>query len=159
MSALVPPFTIGDGLGFAALALVVATALFMLFRPILFRFTKNLGLIRTVHLAIAAIAGLLLVLHASYFITYPQTNGIILGYLSFIVALMVWLTGSAFLEKQKDSLFFHGTLTVLVVVLVLMHAASSTSNIPLLWSVTMLGAAIIVVLSNAAYHLRKGLEK
>lgn len=145
----------GNMFGFLAIALIATSALFMFLRGKILKLTRNLQLIRIVHIAISALAGLFLLLHVIYFISYPINDGIILGYASFAIAIVVWLTGSAFLEKMRGSLFFHSSLSIVVVSLALMHAASTGINLPLIFSVLVLGTTFVVVISNMAYQLKK----
>ena len=43
-----------------------------------------------------------MVLHVAYFITWPLNVEIFLGYASATLALVVWVTGTAFLERFRD---------------------------------------------------------
>ena len=141
--------------GFLAVALIATSALFMLLRGRILKITRNLQLIRVTHIAISTFAGVFLLLHVAYFISYPITNGVILGYASFATALVVWLTGSAFLEKMRGSLFFHSTLSIVLLSLALMHAATTGINLPLLFSELVLGTTVVVVLTNVVYQSGK----
>ena len=145
----------GNMFGFLAVAFIAASALFMFLRGKILKLTRNLQLIRSIHIAISALAGVFLLLHVLYFISYPLNYGIILGYASFAIAIVVWLTGSAFLEKIRGSLFFHSSLSIVVVSLALMHAASTGINLPLIFSELVLGTTVVVVISNMAYQLGK----
>lgn len=145
----------GNMFGFLAVAFIAASALFMFLRGKILKLTRNLQLIRSIHIAISALAGVFLLLHVIYFISYPLNGGIILGYTSFAIAIVVWLTGSAFLEKIRGSLFFHSSLSIVVVSLALMHAASTGINLPLIFSELVLGTTVVVVISNMAYQLKK----
>lgn len=141
--------------GFLAVTFIATSALFMFLRGKLLKLTRNLQLIRTVHIAISALAGLFLVLHVIYFVSYPLNEGIILGYASFGLAIVVWVTGSAFLEKVRGSLYFHSSLSIVVISLALMHAATTGINLPLIFSELVLGTTVVVVISNMAYQLKK----
>ena len=121
-------------------------------------FTKNLFSIRVIHIAISSLAGLFLILHIYYLFSPPISNGIILGYASLIVSMIVWITGTAFLEKLRDSLFFHGTLATILIALSLIHAATLSPNIPPLWSQIMLGAVVLLMMANASLHLIRALS-
>jgi hypothetical protein len=146
---------LGDLFGFAAIILTAVSAIFMFFRGKIVRRIKNLSLIRTIHIVISALAGLFLVLHVAYYITYPVNVGIYVGYVAFGTSLVVWLTGTGFLEKVKDSLLFHGSLSIGFVSLVLIHAASSGVNIPFVVSVPMILATIGILVANIGYHTSK----
>lgn len=130
MSASGSGLQLGDVFGLIALALMAATAVLMLLRRRILKRFKNLEAIRRAHVAIATFAGLFLVLHVAYFVTYPLTVAIILGYVSAAIALVVWLTGTAFLERFRDSLYFHGTLSLSGISLMVIHSAGAGLNIP-----------------------------
>src|SRR5579862_8591830 len=142
---------LGDIFGFAAIILTAASAAFMVFRGKIIKKFKNLSMVRTIHVGISAAAGLFLILHVAYYISYPFNLGILLGYIAFGTSIVVWLTGTGFLEKVKDSLLFHSSLSIGFVSLVLIHAASTGVNIPLLISVPMILATIGVLVWNIAY--------
>ncbi len=145
--------TAGDLYGFAALFLIALAAALMLLRSKLLKLTKNIALIRTSHLIISALAGFFLVLHISTLFVLPVSNGIILGYAAVAASGTAWLTGTAFLEKVKDSLFFHGVLSSVLIPLAMMHAATASTNIPAYWSQVLLGGTAVVVFANAALHI------
>ncbi len=127
----------------------------MLVRPKLLKVTKNLAAIRATHIVVSVLAGVLLVAHISYLFAPPNSISLDLGYVSVIVATGVWLTGTAFLERLRDALFFHGTLSMILVGLVVAHAATSNVNIPSFLSEAMLGCTFVIMLANAVYHLRR----
>lgn len=149
------PSTIGDIFGFVAVIFTGVSAFLMVARSKILKMTKNLHAIRVVHIAISFLAGLFMLLHISYYLNYPLNTGIILGYATVGVSLIVWLTGSAFLERVKDSLLFHGSLSILLISLALIHAASSAANFPVLFSEIMVFAAVGVLLANIGYHVSK----
>jgi hypothetical protein len=143
---------LGDVFGLIALALIGATAVLMLLRRRILKRFKNLELIRRTHVAIAALGGLFLILHVAYFITYPINLEILLGYLSVSLALVVWLTGTAFLEKFRDSLYFHGTLSLSGISLMVIHSAAAGLNVPfLLAEVVLAGTTSIAVFKTSQY--------
>ena len=121
---------LGDIFGIIALALMSVTAVLMLLRKKILKRVKNLELVRRIHVAIAAMAGLFLILHVAYFVSYPVTLAVLMGYVSAAIALVVWLTGTAFLERFRDSLYFHGTLSLSAISLMVIHSASAGLNIP-----------------------------
>ncbi len=143
---------LGDVFGLVALALMGATAVLMLLRRRILRRFKNLELIRRAHIAIAALAGLFLVLHVAYFITWPVNLEIFLGYASAAIALVVWVTGTAFLERFRDSLYFHGTLSLSGISLMVIHSASAGLNVPFaLAEVILVGATWTAVYKTMRY--------
>ncbi len=124
----------------------------MLIRRTLLRFSRNLELLRKIHMYAATLGGLFLVLHVAYFISYPYSDAIVLGYAAAVVAAVVWVTGSAFLERFKDSLFYHGSLSLVAISLMVIHSASAGSNIPVILAYLALGLTSLVVLAKALGH-------
>jgi hypothetical protein len=102
--------------------------------------------------------GLLLALHFAYFISWPLTSGIALGYVSALIAAVVWLTGAAFLERFRDSLFFHGSLTMGAISLIVIHAASAGINFPIVIAYSLILVTTLVVAWNASRHTAKTLK-
>jgi hypothetical protein len=145
----------GDVYGFVALFLIALAAVLMLFRSKLLKVTRNITLVRTIHVVVSTSAGLFLILHLTALFSLPVSTGIAIGYAAVIVSVAVWLSGTAFLEKARDSLFFHGVLSSVLIPLSLIHAANAGSNLPLDWTQAILGTSAVVVLANAALHLRK----
>ncbi len=150
--------TAGDLYGFAALFLIALAAALMLLRSKLLKLTKNIALVRATHLVLSALAGLFLALHISTLFLPPISTGIILGYGAVIASVVAWLTGTAFLEKVKDSLFFHAVLSSILIPLSMMHAATASTNIPAYWSQVLLAATAGVVFANAALHIKRALS-
>jgi hypothetical protein len=153
----VSAFSLGDVYGFAALFLIALTAALMLLRSRLLKLTRNIALIRTTHLAISVLAGFFLILHISTLFLPPISNGVLLGYAAIIVSVIVWMTGTAFLQKVKDSLFFHGVLSSVLIPLSMIHAATASTNIPSSLSELLLLGTTAVVLANAALHVKRAL--
>jgi len=149
--------TAGDLYGFAALFLIALTAILMLLRSRLLKLT-SIAVIRATHLLVSTLAGLFLALHISTQFLPPVSTGIILGYGAVIVSVAAWLTGAAFLEKTKDSLFFHGVLASVLIPLSLIHAATTGADFPLYLSQLLLAATALVVFANAALHIRRALS-
>jgi hypothetical protein len=131
-------FLLGDAFGFLALLLIGFTAVF-----------------RRMHIIIAALGGLFLVSHAAYFIEYTLNLTIVLGYVSTTIALAVWLTGTAFLERFRDSLYFHSTLSLSAVSLMIIHSAAAGANLPLLLAALLLASTVIVGTVKSAQYIRK----
>jgi len=149
--------TAGDLYGFAALFMIALAAALMLFRSKLLKVTKNIAVVRTLHLVISTLAGLFLTLHIAVLFLPPISTGIVLGYVAVIASVVAWLTGTAFLQKVKDSLFFHGVLSSILIPLALMHAATASTNVPAALEEAFLGGAAVVVFSNAALQIKRAL--
>lgn len=149
---------LGDVFGYIALALVVFTATFMMIRRRLLRYTKNLNLLRKVHIYAATLAGLFIILHVAYFFGYPVTTAVTWGYVSAAMALFVWITGTAFLERFRDSLFYHGAMSLSTVGLMTVHAAGAGVNIPFGAALGVLVGVAVITLVKAQFHLSKLVE-
>ena len=148
----------GDIFGFLALGLIGFTSVFMLIRKHLLKYTKNLELLRKTHIYAATLGGLFLVLHVAYFITWPLTMPVAMGYVSAAIAGFVWLTGTAFLERFRDSLFYHGSLSFAAISLMAMHAAGSALNFPILVAYGIILASTLVVVYKATKHMDRTLK-
>jgi hypothetical protein len=148
-------FLPGDIFGILALILISFTAVFMLFRRTLLKLTKKLDILRKIHIYAGTLGGFFLVLHVAYFISYPLSDAIVLGYIAAAAAAVVWITGTAFLERFKDTLFYHGSISLAAISLMVIHAASSGSNIPSELAYAALGITSIVVLVKALGHAKK----
>ncbi len=146
---------LGDVFGLIALALIGTTAVFMLLRRQILRRFKNLELLRRVHVTVAALGGLFLVLHVAYFVSYPVSLEILLGYVSASLALVVWLTGTAFLERFRDSLYFHGTLSLSAISLMVIHSASAGLNVPFALAEAFLGGTTGVAAFKTLQYVGK----
>ena len=146
---------LGDFFGYLALAFITLTAAFMLARRNLLRYTRNLNLLRKVHIYAATLAGLFIVLHVAYFFSYPITDAVLLGYGSAALAVFVWITGTAFLEKFRDSLFYHGTMSLSTIGLMTAHAAGAGVNIPVGAALAVLASVATITFVKTQAHLSK----
>jgi hypothetical protein len=146
---------LGDIFGLLALALISATAVLMLLRRRILKRYKNLEMVRRVHIATASLGGLFLVLHVAYFVTWPLNTEIALGYVSAALALVVWLTGTAFLERFRDSLYFHGTLSLSAISLMVIHSASAGLNVPFAFAEVVLCGTTGVALYKTTQYVGK----
>jgi hypothetical protein len=146
---------LGDIFGLLAIALISATAVLMLMRKRILKRFKNLELLRRVHIGVASLGGLFLVLHVAYFVSYPLSLEIFLGYLSATLALVVWLTGTAFLERFRDSLYFHGTLSLSAISLMVIHSAAAGLNFPFAFAEVVLGGTTAVAVYKTTRYIGK----
>ncbi len=145
----------GDIFGYLALVFIIFTAVFMLGRKRLLKYTRNLDLLRKIHILFSLLGGLFLTLHVAYFIAYPLTSAVMLGYVSAAVAGVVWVTGTAFLERFRDSLFYHGTLSLAAISMMVIHAASAGINIPISISYIVLALTSSIMIVKAYEHAGK----
>ena len=146
---------LSDLFGFAGVILAGISSVLMVFRGKILKLTKNLSAVRSIHVATSALAGVCIVIHVSFYITMPLNFGVLLGYFAFGMAVAVWLTGTAFLERVRDSFLFHSSFSTAFISLALLHAASSSTNFPVLLSDLILLSATIVLLINIGYQLSK----
>ena len=145
---------LADVSGIAALALIGSSSALMVYRRRLLVGGTKLSTVRWLHLVLSAGAASALAVHVSLLVGFPPTTGVILGYVAFAVGLVVWLTGSAFVERMRDSLVFHGQLTIVLLALILAHA--STTSIALAqFAPFTLASVVLVAVLNGAYQLSK----
>lgn len=151
--------SVGDAAGFLALILIGVSASFMLVRSRILKVTRNIAAVRGIHVAISVLAGVFIIVHVSLLFLPPMSVAVDLGYLSVGVAVVVWLSGTAFLERLRDSLFFHGTLSTILVGLIMAHAATSSLEMPALLSEGMLATTILIMFANATYQYRRAVAR
>ena len=144
--------SLGDLFGFAALFFTGLAAVLMLLRAPLLKATRSLSAVRAIHLAISGAAGLFLCLHILELYLPPESMGITLGYATVGAAIAAWLTGTAFLKKVRNSLFYHGVLSSSLLPLALMHVALTSTNVVFLWSQVLLAGAAGTSLVAAGVH-------
>ena len=147
--------SVGDLTGFVALGLILGAATLMALRKSFVKSAGGLVFYRKLHIAVSTAAGLFLAVHIAYFFSFPYNDGIILGYVSTATAVVVWLTGTAFLERYRDTLFFHGTLTVAALALIAIHASVSGANLPVILSVLILGSGIAAAAAGISSQMEK----
>jgi hypothetical protein len=155
MDLILVQIPLADLFGFAAVILAGISSVLMVFRGKILKITKNLAAVRSLHVATSALAGVCIVIHVSFYIMMPLSFGIFLGYFAFGMAVVVWLTGTAFLERVRDSFLFHSSFSTAFIALALLHAASSSTNFPVLLSELILVSATIVLLVNIGYQFSK----
>jgi len=143
--------------GFLALFFIIATAVMMFIKMRLFsRFQSHRDLIRTIHIIMAVLGGAFLLLHTDYFIHAPILNmGIFLGYVSTAIAVVVWFTGFSFMERLRYSLLYHGSLSLVAISLMVIHALELGFNISFEVTEALLAIIAILTFSRAMLHLYK----
>jgi hypothetical protein len=130
-------------------------ALLMVLRKSFVKSAGGLLLYRKAHIGVSTAAGLFLAIHIAFFFGYPINDGIIFGYAAAAAAVVVWLTGTAFLERYRDSLFFHGGLTVAAVALIAVHTSVSGANFPMLLSVAVMAGGVAISLAGLSRQVEK----
>lgn len=158
---LAPPpslFGIGslaDLFGFLALAFIAATGILMLFKkPLTLWMGSPEGLWR-LHIAIAGAGGLFLGLHAVLFLAFPLSLPVLLGYAATGAALFVWITGAVYFQGVRDSMFYHGLLSIGGIFLMVVHTFGAGRNIPVALSGLSLAAVGLVVLAVVTWRLAR----
>ena len=143
-----------DLAGFLALIFIAITAILMFVKKRLFtKYPSQRGLFNKVHIALASLGGGFLLIHADYFIHAPISNfWIFLGYLSTAVALIVWFSGFSFLEKQKYSIIYHGSLSLAAISLMAIHSVELGFNISIWLSELVLASIVVITFSRAIQH-------
>jgi hypothetical protein len=129
--------------GFLALVLIAASGVMMLFRRSLLRRFRTPDLLREVHVVVAASGGAFLIFHVVFFLLFPLSLPVLIGYIATYAAFVVWVTGLLFLEGLRGSLFYHGLLSLIGVSLMMVHVFSAGRDIPL----TISGLVLILVAS------------
>ena len=132
----------------------------MVVKRSLLKYTKRKLLFKRVHIIIAALGGGFLVMHGDFFIGAPISNtGVALGYVATGVALFVWFSGFAFLERLSDSLLYHGSLSLAAVSLMMIHAVSIGFSFQAVTSEIILAVTASILLVTASRHIAKILTK
>ena len=153
---IVGAHAIADISGFFALIFITATAGLMFAKKRILNHTAKQDLVNKIHIAVAVLGGGFLLLHGDYFIHAPLTNfGILLGYISTGIALVVWFTGFSFLERLRYSLLYHGSLSLFAIALMILHSVNLGFNIPLYLSEILLAVTAIAVFARASQHIIK----
>jgi len=147
--------------GFLALIFIIATAAMMSAKSRLFkRYSSHQKLLKNVHVVLASLGGGFLLLHAEYFINAPVLNtGIFLGYLSTVIAIIVWFTGFSSLERLRYSLLYHRSLSLFAISLMVLHTIELGFNISLGISEAVLAIIIVVTFARALQHFHKVLNR
>ena len=147
--------------GIFALVLIIATALLVFLKTRLVkRHPSRRDLITKTHIVLATLGGAFLLLHADYFIRAPISDPwIFLGYLSTVVALVVWFTGFSFIERLRYSLLYHGSLSLFTIALMIIHAVELGLNLPLEITEAVLLVLVVVTFVRAMQHVGKILTR
>jgi hypothetical protein len=65
------------------------------------------------------------------------------------------VTGTAFLERLRDSLFYHGTMSLSTIGLMVVHSAGAGVNIPVAFAALTLVVVACITFVKAWGHLSK----
>jgi hypothetical protein len=151
---------IADLSGFLALVFITATAILMFVKKRTYSHTTKQKLFNNIHISVAVLGGGFLLIHGDYFIRAPITNvGVLLGYISTGIALIVWFTGFSFVERLRYSLLYHGSLSLFAIALMVVHSVDLGFSIPLYFSEILLAVTAIVLIVRTIQHTMKIFSK
>lgn len=145
--------SLADLFGFLALALIAATGVLMLFKGRLATWMGSSERLWRLHIVIAAAGGVFLGLHVVLFLAFPISLPVLLGYAATGAALFVWITGGIYFQGVRDSMFFHGLLSIGAIFLMVVHTFGAGRNIPIWLSGISLALTAVVVLGGVTWKL------
>jgi len=127
----------------------------MLFKKPLAVWMGNPERLWRLHVVIAGAGGVFLGLHAVLFLAFPLSLPVLLGYAATGAALFVWITGAVYFQAIRNSVFFHGLLSIGGIFLMVLHTFGAGKNIPIELSGISLAATAMVVLAGVTWQLAK----
>ncbi|MDA4136595.1 MAG: hypothetical protein OK449_06335 [Thaumarchaeota archaeon] len=130
--------------GYLALILIAATGVLMLFRRPLLRYLKDPELLRNIHVTVAGLGGAFLVVHVVFFLLFPLSLPVLFGYFATYAALAIWITGALLLEGLRNSIFYHGLLSLVGISLMVVHVFSAGRGFPEVVS----GVVLVLIASS-----------
>lgn len=145
--------SLADLFGFLALALIGATGVLMLFKGRLTAFMGSPERLWRLHIAIAAAGGVFLGLHVVIFLAFPLTLPVLLGYAGTGAALFVWISGGIYFQGVRNSMFYHGLLSIGAIFLMIVHTFGAGRNIPIWLSGVSLALTAVAVLAGVSWKL------
>jgi len=154
------PFFLGVGsladlFGFLALVLIVATGALMLFKKPLTAWMGSPERLWRLHIVVAGAGGLFLGLHVVLFLAFPLSLPVLLGYAATGAALFVWITGAVYFQGVRNSMFYHGLLSIGGIFLMVVHTFGAGRNIQVELSGLSLAAIAVVVFAGVTWRLMR----
>ena len=147
--------SLADLFGFLALALIAATGVLMLFKGRLTAWMGSPERLWRLHIVIAGAGGLFLGLHVVLFLALPLSLPVLLGYAATGAALFVWITGGIYFQGVRNSMFYHGLLSIGAIFLMVVHTFGAGRNIPVALSGLSLALIAVAVLAGVTWQLVK----
>lgn len=147
--------SLADLFGFLALALIAATGVLMLFKKRLTAWMGNPERLWRLHIVIAGAGGFFLGLHVVLFLAFPLSLPVLLGYGATGAALFVWITGGIYFQGARNSMFYHGLLSIGAIFLMIVHTFGAGRNIPVELSGLSLALIAVAVLAGVTWRLAK----
>ena len=145
--------SLADLSGFLALTLMAATGVLMLFKRSLTARMGSPESLWRLHIVIAGAGGFFLGLHVVLFLAFPPSLPVLLGYAATGAALFVWITGSVYFQGVRNSMFYHGLLSIVGIFLMVVHTFGAGRNIPMELSGISLALIAIVVFTGVARQI------
>jgi len=142
-----------DLFGFLALFFVAATGVMMLFKKPLTLWMGNPERLWRLHIAIAGAGGFFLGLHVVLFLAFPLSLPVLLGYAATGAALFVWVTGAVYFQGVRNSMFYHGLLSLGGIFLMVVHTFGAGRNISMEVSGVSLAALALALLVGVTWRL------
>jgi hypothetical protein len=147
--------SLADLFGFLALALIAATGVIMLFKGSLTAWMGSPERLWRLHIVIAGAGGLFLGLHVVLFLAFPLSLPVLLGYAATGAALFVWITGGIYFQGVRNSMFYHGLLSIGAIFLMVVHTFGAGRNIPMVLSGLSLALIAVAVLAGVTWQVAK----
>jgi len=147
--------SLADLFGFLALALIAATGVLMLFKGRLAAWMGSPERLWRLHVLVAGAGGVFLGLHVVLFLAFPLSLPVLLGYAATGAALFVWITGGIYFQGVRNSMFFHGLLSIGAIFLMVVHTFGAGRNIPVELSGLGLALTAVAVLAGVSWKLVK----
>ena len=147
--------SLADLFGFLALALIAATGVLMLFKRRLTAWMGSPERLWRLHVVIAGAGGFFLGLHVVLFLAFPLSLPVLLGYAATGAALFVWITGGIYFQGVRNSMFYHGLLSIGAIFLMLVHTFGAGRNIPVDLSGITLALIAVAVLAGVTWRLSR----
>ena len=147
--------SLADLFGFLALALISATGVLMLFKKKLTAWMGSPEMLWRLHIVIAGAGGFFLGLHVVLFLAFPLSLPVLLGYAATGAALFVWITGGIYFQGARNSMFYHGLLSIGAIFLMIVHTFGAGRNIPVELSGLSLALIAAAVLAGVTWQLVK----
>jgi hypothetical protein len=145
--------SLADLFGFLALALIAATGVLMLFKKSLTAWMGSPERLWRLHVVMAGAGGLFLGLHVVLFLAFPLSLPVLLGYAATGAALFVWITGAVYFQGVRNSMFYHGLLSIGGIFLMVVHTFGAGRNIPMELSGISLALIAVAVLAGVTWRL------
>jgi hypothetical protein len=127
----------------------------MLFKKRLTVWMGNPERLWRLHIVIAGAGGLFLGLHVVLFLAFPLSLPVLLGYGATGAALFVWITGGIYFQGARNSMFYHGLLSIGAIFLMIVHTFGAGRNIPVELSGLSLALIAVAVLAGVTWRLAK----